>query len=283
MSKNSESIDFHRRVMKNDMKITTEGFASSMRTFIPNIFSGLVASFTDTALENEVINLPRDQRKFLELVSKVSYNRLSEATVVTPEGLVTNYLQLAQTLKQAVVHSKEKLDESLNHYGRYIAVLINNPTMWLSTKDEMVYYSNLEKDRTALASLMDACYDPGNHNTSTQYQDVVGRNNDWYDILKTTLEVSDALNGFDRKQIKKSITNIVELVELIRSKAKVDGGLNDNISSQVLTGIADGAYQIAKELEFHAVIHYRALALTTALTESIALVTEYANTLGVET
>jgi len=262
------------------MKVSNEGLADSMRAFVPTIFTQLFSSFASNAPSDEPIVFSRDQRKFLDLMGKISYSRLSDFSVPVPEGQKGTYLQTLTSLKEAALHSKEKINEALAYYSKYIAILVNTPEMWLSTKDEMVYYNSLEKARLAVATAMEANFDHGKHNPMLSYGDAIARQQDWFDVLKTMLEVSDIINGIDRQKIKKSIASVMALVDVLKSKAKADGSINDNISPQVISAIADGAYQVAKELEFYSVVHFRSLAISNCLTVAMDDLTKQVKSIG---
>lgn len=280
MTKHSEFIDYHRQQMKSNIAISTEGFGSAMRAFFPGIFSQLGKVFEESTPSADAVQFPRDQRDFLKLIEERNYARLSQLPVFIPEGMTATYAETSKALLEAAMHTKTALPTLLSHYGQYIAVLVNTPSMWKSTKDDNTYYNTLKKEREVVSKAMDACYDNAKHETNAKYEDVIARNPDWMDVLNQTRALTDALNSIDRKQLDKSIANIMELVEVIRKRAQTQDILSDDVSRQTLTALSEGIYQIAVELEFFSVVYYRSQAFSKAVSDSMSQLTEslkYAN------
>lgn len=206
-----------------------------------------------------------DERAFLRLIESHKYLDLAHLPAYVPEGMEETYLNYAAILGQAVDHALEAVG-MLNHFSTFIAMLITNREQQLMTKSDVRMYQNLVKDREGLLKEMAAAFKNGSHKTDVLYKDVINRNSDWAAVFATTDKLSKKVNGVDRKGLIKKVEETSGFLDKL-AKLVADGKM-ENVSPEVVNELAEGAYQIASELEFFSVVYYRVLAYTTAVTRT---------------
>lgn len=237
-------------------------FSDLIHRFLPNargVFAGLVSKFQASS---EGIVLTRDQRAFMRVVETHKYMDLAPIVAFVPEGLEVTYLNYMAALGPVTDHVA-KIQELLAQYSTYIAMLLTNKDERFSTANSAVVYQGLEGQRAAFNKDLGACFQTGSHETDVRYGDVVERNNDWTLVFSSAASLSDKMNGVNRKVLAKTLQDTVHLMDRLIEAAKKDDF--KGASPTMLSELADGAYQIASEVEMFATVYYRVMALTTAI------------------
>ena len=236
-------------------------FSDLIHRFLPNargIFAGLVTKFAPDA---EGIVLTRDQRDFMLVVESHKYMDLAPIVAFVPEGLDT-YMHYMNVLGPVAEHVS-KVQERLSAYSTYIAMLLTNKDERFATTNSAIAYQGLESERAAFNKDLGACFKNGSHTTDVRYGDVVERNTDWTLVFHSAAQLSDKLNGVNRKGLVKTLQDTVHLMDRLIEAAKRDDF--KGASPTMLSELADGAYQMASEVEFFAAVYYRMMALTASI------------------
>lgn len=255
--------------------LTEGGMTNIMRMYVPGLFASLKSTLSEIYPPNKAVQFSREHRKFLEMIEKQSYYDLQPLSVFVPEGMVASYVDYLASLTEAVKHCHGQLQETLSKYAAYLGGLVNSRDNQLSMKSDVFAYKLIEKDRNILAKAMEKCFDHSSHKSEQKYGDVIKRNGDWSTVLKDITVVGDQVNTIDRQAIVKKAATIVELMDVILKRSAADEYVD--ISSEMVQTLSEGSYQVAKEIEFYSVVHYRALALATAITDSVKKLNDILN------
>lgn len=257
--------------IQRDM-VAMEAFLSTdlfgfMRDIVPSLvneFHNFTARFAPDA---PAIPLTSAQADFVKEINKHSYLDLVPLTAFVPEGLETTYLEYSDRLDVAVDHADRILTEVLGPYTVFLSQLISNKEQKLSTLSMESFYKKLEEGRKNANLALGGCFGKGSTRTEVKYGDVIRRNNDWPTVFHNVEHLSKEMNRVDRKLLTKKVTECDHLLSIIIEKIKREEFVD--VSPQVVQNIADGAYQIAAELEFFSVTYYKTLAFVEAINRSM--------------
>lgn len=200
---------------------------------------------------------------FEHKVQKVRYLDVSPMVAFVPAGLVSDYLTYAPDLVAAAEHVAKFVKEELTAYSTYCAMIVSNRDQKFSTVDMDAGFQKMAAQREAVAAAMNKHFNPDSSETRKTIGDVVSRAGDWPQVLKFSKELSTIINHIDRNVIKKKTHEIEEYLGLIVKR--IEKGEMDGASPEVVRGLADGAYQIASELQFYSIVYYRVLAFVEAI------------------
>lgn len=204
---------------------------------------------------------------FLREVPKHNYVQVRPLLCFVPAGLKSTYMEYLQPLSQAVAHATSAQEKVLNPYTTFLASMVSNHDAAISAVDITRGYAALQEEREALNKQLGKCFTPGGQQSQRTLGDVVARNGDWSLVLNQTDALVQAVNRADRKALDKKLHECVELLEILKRKLeRKDFG---DISAQVATNLAAGAYQSALELEFFSVTYYRVQALAEAVNKTV--------------
>ena len=227
-------------------------------------FSGLISRFAPS--EPAIPSLNRQQREFVEVTKKFRYLDLAPIVAYVPEGLNVSYAHYANVLAPIVTHV-EGVEKLLNTYVTYLAMLVTNRDHRHSMVDSGWMFKSLEEQRATFNNDLKSCFENGSHVTEVKYGDVIERNSDWPQLFVTVQQLSDKMNSVNRKSLQKATADAVHLMDKVTEMVK-RGELKDG-SPAMVKEIADGAFQVASELEMFAVTYYRIVALTTSIEDTM--------------
>jgi len=107
----------------------------------------------------------------------------------------------------------------------------------------------------------------GSTKVDTTYGAVVERNADWKAIFEGLNLVATQINGVNKRTINKKVEEAAQYLEIL--ERKVGRGELAHISPQMVTEIAEGAFQMGKEVEYYVAIWYKVQALTEAINATV--------------
>lgn len=267
-----QTLRHHRDVVALEtFSVQTLDVTSMLKKVMPDIkshFSNFVARFS---ANDKPIPLSRDQRNFIKLVEKHNFVDISPLAVVVPEGFDADFVVLGNVLHQAADHAL-KVRDLLNTYTTYLAMLITNEFQRFETKNSVQVYQGMQTERDQVLKELGALFKPGSHETKRQYGQVVTRNKDWEIVFGEVDALSKQMNSVDRTALNHKVKEAGQLMDKVISMLK-DGKLESS-APEVAQELAEGAFQIASELEFFSVIYYRVMAYVTSVNTSVDKITE---------
>ena len=212
------------------------------------------------------ITLKINEREFIKEINKHSYLDISPLAAFVPEGLDVPYLQYTIVLEGAAMHISNILTGVMNSYSVFLGQLISNPDAALSTVSFNKDHESLEKSRLQLNMELGACFKNGSTKTEVSIKDVVDRNSDWAEVIKSANTIMELVNSVNRNVLNKKINECSEYLDIILEKIKRDE--LKNLSPEGIKNLSLGAYNIASELEFYSAIYYKALAYITSIEQT---------------
>lgn len=230
---------------------------------ISNAFSG------SNALEKlpKYQGLGRDHRKFLERVNLHSYGSLREFKAFAPAGLNTTYLNYLGLLSQAVDHVLQFQPKTINPYLIFLAQLTSSRNAALSTDSHEAENKALQATRAEFDKQFATMFRTNVHETVTKVGNVIERNADWPEVFQKSLELATKIEGLKLTTIQHGVKQAEDYLDIIFHLAQT--GKLESATPEVLNAIAEGAYQVASELEFLSVIYYRCLTVNQAIKDTM--------------
>jgi hypothetical protein len=234
-------------------------------------FNGFVGKFASTG-QDENIKFTTKERDFLKEIATRPYMDIESLHAHVPEGLAVPYLQYLDSLELAVRHASAVMEDVLAPYSVFLAQLVTNTEQKFDSKRIDQTYPNLAKERDSFNKSLGGCFTPGSNKAMVKYGDVVNRNADWREVFRRSEQIVTMINKVDRRALDKKIVECTKLLDVIM--AKIGRDEFEGVNPQVVSNLAEGAYQVASELEFYSVTHYKTEALAAAIGRTVAHVLE---------
>jgi len=246
---------------------TTPDVVGLLKRVFPSIKEELGSFMARFSPNEQGLALTGSQKVFLHDLGKHNYADVMALSAWQPEGLKVSYLEYAAALEPAVAHCARIMDDVLAPYSAYLAGLVTNLDAKYSSENITLNYKSMNIGRDLLTSTLGRCFVPGSNKAMTTIAQVIKRNADWPAVFTNTDVLVQTMNRVDRQALKKKINECTELLDRISAKIKREEF--EGVDPNVLQNLADGAYQVASELEFYSVTYYKVLALTEAVNRTV--------------
>lgn len=247
--------------------------AFSMRDvagYFKDVMPSLASSFQDFverfSPRQEALQFTREQRDFNKAMQGQNYMAVAQVTAYVPEGLNVPYLDYAEVLLDAVHHASKVMDV-LAPYSMYLAQLITDKETVLSTKSFEAEFKFMEQERNRINEELGACFKKGSTRSEAALSDVVKRNADWESVFQRCAEITDTINRIDRGAVLKKVNECSRHLDVILKMVREDKV--SRVANQTVLNLADGAYQVASELEFYAVAYFKAEVFVHCVKETL--------------
>lgn len=225
-----------------------------VQKFLPSVsrnFHGLIG-FVDS--KEQPIKLTKGYKDLEKILNNYTYVQLSRMVVYKPEGLKSKYLDYVNTLATAVDYAL-LTPAKLNDLTTLLATVINNTAPVANIKANMSKYKLYEDERERVNKAVGSHFQLNSRDSRGAYSTVVERNADWQPILSTATIMMDKMNSVDRRLINKKVKDASELIDTLMRMIKDDR--IKGLTEEAVTELAEGAYQVARELESFAVTYHR--------------------------
>ena len=233
---------------------------------LPKI-SGYFSGASNLSELDKQPGLTSDQAKILNRLALHSYSELREFKAFRPSGLEGTYLQYIQALSEAVDHILLFQPKVLTPYLVMLAQLTSSRHASLSTEDHTRFNAALKKDREEVQYAIQKLFHTGAGHTEGKLGKLVDRNADWQDIFRTLSGLTSKINGMKLSEIQQQVKQAEDYLDIIYDA--VQSGKLESATPEVMQGLADGAYQVASELEFLSVTYYNVKVLVTAVDDTV--------------
>lgn len=249
-----------------DNDVATEGVSELLVKVMPGINNGF-KTILNTIKPTSIIEVLFEDSLEVAL-GKVNYVSLSKLDLPVPEGLQVKYLTYLEALESSTRRLVD-LPKNLEDFTRYVAGILTNHDSRVSTVSQDNLFRELDSSRGVAYAAISSCFNGGTR-AKRKYSELVDRNADWPLVESKVKAVVKELNQYDRSDLIDKAKHLLSLLQKVEQTSK-RGGF-DLANPNVLKTLAEGAFQLASELEYLSVLYYRVLGLTKAVSEDIKLI-----------
>jgi hypothetical protein len=257
----------HLRTMISHETFSMAGIANSLQNLMPSIQKNFQSFIHNFSRSEPAVQLKSNERDFMRLLDGRIYLNLSPLIAYVPEGLEVAYIEYLMLVREAVQHCHTVTMHSLNEYSMYLAQIITNRQLKVTTMPHDALYAKMEKSRTELNKRLSKCFKMGSSRAERTYGDVVDRNADWPEVFKLVTEIDHLVNTINRDDLHKKAeecnTQLGIIIKQIRNNEFEGAG------PEVVNNLASGAYQVGAELELFAATYFRTVTINTAIGDTM--------------
>ena len=245
---------------------------SDIQGLLKNVFPTIQGEFNsfvnNFAPDAPGIALTSKQNEFVREISKHSYLDIAPLSAFVPEGLCITYAEYMPHIDAATDHCASIMNKVLSPYSIYLSQLVSNSEQKLATSSNDSFYRELEKSRGAINAKLGSCFKHGSTKTDLTIGDVVSRNSEWPYIFKMSNDITGEMNSVNRKDLNKKIIECSHLLDIVKNK--IARNELEGMSPQAIKNIADGAFQVASELEMYSAVFYKTASLVESINRTVS-------------
>lgn len=269
---------------KEDLQYASESISESIKLGLDSLahFSGrlkellpdLVHAFKGTPRTEGLPALPPlkgDAKRFVELVSKHSFLEMREIKAFVPQGLNAPFTQYLTGLEAAATRCEMMTGEILTPYVTFLAQLTALPEAARGSDDRSQYSLALRTAREDIYNEVKACFAPGSSDGRARLATVVERVADFAPVLQRTHDLVNRFEAIKRAKVDELVKQAETYLDIIHDR--VQKGQLTEITPEVCKALADGAFEVACDVEFFAIAYFWVLGLKGSLENTMEEVT----------
>jgi hypothetical protein len=229
----------------------------------------LVSEETDTVSES-IKSAHSQLAIFKPKIQQASFINHAKTLVPVPEGFKGNLIAYIDTLNSMSSEIFNDANKILGEYNFALAAFISDKESKISLKDHTDIYRRVQHRREEMIKAITEFF-PSSSNLSRAYlKDVIHRFADVEVLIDRIDTLDDARKKQNVKDVSASVKKSCDLLDIV-IKNSYDQSLS-NVSGAAAKNVAEGAYEIARYVEFVAVYRYRveqAIVSVTKITEKL--------------
>ena len=237
-----------------------------LKEFIPSIVRGFSNGEDITKLP-DFAKVTREEQVFLEHLKKINYLEMRELKAYVPAGLEVSYIEYIEALKPVVASLQRIVADVLNPYAHFLAGVVSDKRAALATDFFSFNHKEIETKRKEAYASISKCFSSTNNQETTTIAKVVGRNSDWPDIFKEVKALTTALKSVNRSTVMHLTKQCEDYLSIIHDN--LHSNKLDKVTPEVANTLAQGAYQVASELEHFSIVYYRVLSLEGCISNTV--------------
>lgn len=248
------------------------GMASKLQSLLPEMLSGIKHAKEMIPADSQAVKLPQDQRKFLELLNRVSFAEIRHLRAYVPEGFTGNLLTYSAILNVGAALSARMQDEVLQPYNVLLGTLISTADASKLNDDKALAYARHSEVREKCISGIGDFFHSGRMDSVSTVGAVMPNNAGWGQMLNQMSQMSASLGSISKDGIMHSVQVTDDYLNIIHQK--LTSGQLANVTPETANALARGALELARDVEFYSVVHFRALALEASVGRTIELISK---------
>lgn len=216
----------------------------------------------------EILSNYKELEKKLKLINYVDKKDL---LISVPEGFKGNlnkYLDLITEISNNVYPEANKL---LNNYKLILSGFLTNKDQKISLTDHTNFFNSIRVKRESNISKL-SFYQTNNNSSKAKLKDSIEKINDIDLLVKKTEIINKVRNNNSLQELVGTVQEISKLLDTVIERVSV--GDIANVSGASAKNLSEGAYEVAKYIEFVSLFNFRVEQITTTISK---LVTQLSN------
>ena len=251
MEEIKEFVSLESLVSAN-MLDTLKSYVPQLTRNIKDTVSGITNSFASN--KHTVSSIKEETKHIISGVSHMGFMNVSDIVVSTPEGFIGNYLQYAKTLIKVTDATKSGVNELFSEYNTILTAFATNKDDKISLQDHTQFFKKIETQRENHNKAISVFFGKNKSNSKAKLLSVVSRTTELeelYVAVDTLVKLQESLSMTD---IKNNVTKAISVLDVITEQ--LQSGSVSRASGTAAKNICQGAYELAKYVEFVAVLYF---------------------------
>lgn len=228
-------------------------------------------SFYKESNSPEIKDLLSDYKDLEKKLSLINYVEKKDLLISIPEGFKGNlvdYITLLESMSNKIYPEANKL---LMSYKLILTGFLTSKDQKISLTDHTNFFNSIKRDREGFISTLSS-FQTSNNASKARLTDSINKINDVDVLVKKTEIINKLRNNNSIKELVSTVSEISKLLDTIIDR--VSKGDVNNISGASAKNLSEGAYEVAKYIEFVAIFNFKVEQITAT---TIKLVKQLSN------
>ena len=244
--------------------VALESFVSAnmldtLKSYVPHLVTNIKDSMVSisslfSGSRDTLSYIKGDTKHIVAAVSHVGFMNVSDIVVSTPEGFIGNYLQYAKTLVKVTDATKSSVNELFSEYNTILTAFATNKDDKISLQDHTQFFKKIESQRENHNKAISVFFSKNKSTSKAKLLSVVSRTTELeelYGVVANLVKLQESLSMTD---IQNNVTKTIGVLDVITQQ--LQSGSVSKASGIAAKNICAGAYELAKYVEFIAVLYF---------------------------
>lgn len=249
-----DRIAFESNFASNLIELFKTTLPSVVQKIHEAVSSSFIAKEPDAAV-NFGRQLKGDYKSLSKKLETSNFINFKDMLIQVPEGFKGNFTEYLdfqdKVFNQVIANGNELLSE----YSVILAAFITNKENKLSLKDHTGFYKKIQAQRVELAKGFDKFFNVNSDSPLQRLNQIIGRFEDVEDIVDKTIKLETNTKQSNLNEIQSSVKKISGYLDILIAQVR-DNSVS-NVSGSAARNIAEGAFEVAKFVEFISLFHFR--------------------------
>lgn len=231
---------------------------NSFKKTLANLFTSLKDSeaYVKGLLDKKEVNLANIKiyGESVKVANEIIYTNYGERLISKPENFQGHFLDYAEVLNSIASDLYKLRAEVMPQYIGVLSSFLTNKDDKIALKDYTNIYTKLANERTNATNKLKQFFPKDNGLSKVEFKKVVARLADLKPLYATTSTLDKLQVKSNLVIIQNDVTQCTELLNMLIEQ--VNNGTITNVSSNAAMNIANGAYEVAKFVEFVGVVYF---------------------------
>lgn len=270
ISDEQKTPEYYMRVIAVESGVVAN-MITTFREMLPSFKNSIETAISSlnpyTAdIHDKYICASSDYKTLEKKLPHLNYLTVGQIMVSVPENISCSLLTMAETLDKMLPELYKGALDILGDYNVFLASFITNKEIKISVKDYSAFYKGIKERREALIKELAACYANQNTRDALRLKHVVDRLSDIPTIVGICDRLAKQRHTFGLERIDKEVNKSITLLNIIIR----DTGDVEKVSGISAANLSNGAYEVAKYIEFMGVFYYKITALNKSVEQIVA-------------
>lgn len=210
----------------------------------------------------EIKELLSNYKELDKKLKLVNYVEKRDMLISVPEGFkgnLTVYIKDIENLTNKIYPVANKL---LNEYRLILSAFLTNKDQKISLTDHTNFFNSIKRDREGFISTLSS-YQTNNNSSKARLGTAINRISDIDNLVIKIESINKVRNNNNIKDLVSTIKEITSLLDTIIERVSI-GDIN-NISGASAKNLSEGAYEVAKYIEFVSLFNFKVEQITTTV------------------
>lgn len=235
-----------------------------------------IPKYTDIIHKNKLtsdIKLINSLNKELsDKIKLTNYVDRRELLISVPEGFKGNLVDYTILLNGLTSKIYPEANKLLTEYKFIISGFLTNKDQKISLKDYTTFFNSIKRQRESFTSDVSEFFTNNSSTSRAKLGSVINKFSDLDIIIKNVTEANIVRKDNILSDISQSTNEITKVLDTIIDR--VSKGDISNISGASAKNLAEGAYEIAKYIEFVSIFNYKVEQATATLLNLLSQLNE---------
>lgn len=214
----------------------------------------------------------RPTRVFERFIESRAYTDIIQYRAEVPEGMKSTYLEYLGDVLPAQARANDIITKVIDPFSKFVGKLISDETFRNSVGMQIKEFKNLDAEYDKTVASVAKHFEKNDFHASAAFGDVVKRSSDWKAVFSQTEQLKKLYQAFPNKELTSKLNRLYEMLDTLLDQIKVDGYAS--VQKEVTELLAQGMYQIAKEVELAAVTTFRSKTFIETINTTIKNIEE---------